>query len=384
MGLKCLMVKVSSGRNLLALVTSEEEARMLSALDERVKPSEVIVSAMISQNSEQAIVEQEILEIKRLLHKTSALIVTSSPEISQSAQVAEVVCEAHLRGIRVNTFESALLELDPSVPAHASELVRRLAVCGTHQGSLIRLYAGIKDALEPLLAALLLLALSPLVLLVALLVKLTSVGPVFYRQTRLGHHRQLFDIIKFRSMRTDAEKDGPMWASASKSDSRLTPIGGFLRATHLDEIPQIWNVVRGELSFVGPRPERPVFCQELEEKIPLFRLRTLVKPGITGWAQIRAGYANSVDDSKRKLEFDLYYILKHSPALDLRIVLDTVTVLFTGGSEGRKRERLVTARGNVSRHRMVSGVSPGLVRRAISAEAAAAREQSAVAHVEIS
>jgi lipopolysaccharide/colanic/teichoic acid biosynthesis glycosyltransferase len=374
-----MMVNLGESRNWVWLVSAGEEARVLAALEERPAPSELVVSAVVSQTADQLVVEQELVEIKRLLHEASVLVVTSTDDATGSAQVAEVVCEAHLRGLEVKTVEAALLELDPSVPAHAPALIHRVAACGVHQGPVLRFYSGLKDALEPVLALLLLLALSPLVALVALLVKLTSPGPVFYRQTRLGRNRQLFDIIKFRSMRVDAEKNGPMWAAASKTDSRLTPIGGLLRATHLDEIPQIWNVVRGELSFVGPRPERPVFCQEIEEKYPLFRLRTLVKPGITGWAQIRAGYANTIDDSKRKLEFDLFYILKHSPVLDARIVLGTVLVLFNGGSEGRKRERLVSARSKVARHR---ATLPGLARR--TGSTAAADEQSAVARVEFS
>ena len=338
---------------------------MLAALDERDASSEVLVSALISQNADQAIVEQEVLEIKKLLHGTKALVVTSASGSSQPAQIAEVICDAHLtRHPRTMTRRNRAAGAGSRAvqPAEIGELVHRLAVCGTHQDPAIRFYAAIKDAFEPLVAGLLLLALSPLVLFVALLVKLTSPGPVFYRQTRLGHRRQLFDIIKFRSMRVDAEKDGPRWASASKSDSRLTPIGGFLRATHLDEIPQIWNVVRGELSFVGPRPERPVFCQELEEKIPLFRLRTLVKPGITGWAQIRAGYANS----DRRLEAQarvrpLLYPQAYSPGLGPRVSCwIRWPFFFSGGSEGRKRERArLGPRQRIATSVQVGGQGPG-------------------------
>jgi lipopolysaccharide/colanic/teichoic acid biosynthesis glycosyltransferase len=385
-GLKCVLVRVEfsrfplpkSEKDYIFLINADEESRVHATLADRTDASEVIVSASLSQNLEQDIVEQEILEIRRLFHEASAVVV--SKDAFGSDRIAEVVCEAHLRGIEVMDFEAALLVLDPSVPADSAELIRAVALRGLHQSSMLQSYAGIKNLLEPFLASLLLLILSPLFLVVALMVKLTSPGPIFYRQTRLGYRRQLFDILKFRSMRIDAEKDGPVWASASKSDARLTPIGGFLRATHLDELPQIWNVIAGEVSFIGPRPERPVFCQELELKIPLFKLRTLVKPGITGWAQIRAGYANSVSDSKRKLEFDLYYVLKHSPWLDLRILVDTVALLFMGGSEGRKRQRVFATAPSQR------AVLPGLRRRAsvVQVETMQVREKAELTSAEIS
>ena len=152
-------------------------------------------------------------------------------------------------------------------------------------------------------------------------------------------------------MRVDAEKGIPTWAAATQSDPSLTLIGGFLRASHLDELPQLWNVIRGEVSFVGPRPERPEFVKQLTEVFPLFRLRTLVKPGITGWAQIQQGYANSFADSLRKLELDLFYIMKHSVRLDLQILMKTFLVLFTGGTEAIKRKR--TSRSRMAHPAMV-------------------------------
>jgi lipopolysaccharide/colanic/teichoic acid biosynthesis glycosyltransferase len=344
MELKCVVIRAElekilhyrQDRDFVFLLTPSDEEKLGLALDERAGRSETLVSATLFRNQENQLTAQEMHEVVRLLAGAAALVV--STEVSALDQVAELVCEANSRGVRVMELTEALLELDPRVPIDRPELVQALVRCSVHQGVSYRAYSAVKDVLEPVLAATLLMLLSPIVLLTALMVKLTSPGPVFYKQTRLGLRRELFDIIKFRSMRVDAESNGPVWAAASKSDSRLTPIGGFLRATHLDEIPQIWNVVRGELSFTGPRPERPIFCQELEQTIPLFRMRTLVKPGITGWAQVRAGYANSVNDSKRKLEFDLYYMLKRSPWMDLKIVVDTLVVLMSGGSEGRKRE----------------------------------------------
>jgi lipopolysaccharide/colanic/teichoic acid biosynthesis glycosyltransferase len=140
-------------------------------------------------------------------------------------------------------------------------------------------------------------------------------------------------------MQENAEGGVAAWSSASKTDSKLTRIGGFLRSAHLDELPQLWNIVRGEVSFIGPRPERPEFVKELTERYPLFKLRPLVKPGVTGWAQTQQGYANSYSDSLRKLELDLFYIIKFSPLLDFKIALKTIAIIFMGGTEGLKRAR---------------------------------------------
>ncbi|MGZ3697992.1 MAG: sugar transferase [Bdellovibrionota bacterium] len=249
------------------------------------------------------------------------------PGLPANPKIARVLCEAHLAGTKIQALEKVLMDLDYSVPVESEELIERMTAGRTHQSWGTRAYTAIKNVFEPVLAFVMLIPLSPILLAVAAAIKLTSPGPVFYRQTRLGYLNRPFDLIKFRSMRNDAEKDGPVWASASTSDSRLSPIGAFLRATHLDELPQLLNVIRGELSFIGPRPERPVFAEQLCEKIPLFGLRTLVKPGMSGWAQVRQGYANSIDDSKRKLELDLYYVLRQSASLDFKVILETLSVV---------------------------------------------------------
>ncbi|MEO0410707.1 MAG: TIGR03013 family XrtA/PEP-CTERM system glycosyltransferase [Pseudomonadota bacterium] len=160
----------------------------------------------------------------------------------------------------------------------------------------------------------------------AIIIKLTSPGPIFYRQERVGENGKTFRLFKFRSMRNDAEKDGvPQWAK--EADPRVTGIGKVIRATRIDEIPQILNVLRGEMSFVGPRPERPFFVDQLSEDIPYFDERHIVKPGITGWAQINYPYGASLDDSRKKLEYDLYYVKNFSVLLDLAILVQTVKVV---------------------------------------------------------
>ncbi len=179
-----------------------------------------------------------------------------------------------------------------------------------------------------IVASLILLTLSaPLIIIFGILVKLESKGPAFYRQARIGLYGQSFDIIKLRSMRQDAEIEGKaIWAS--KDDPRITMIGRFIRMTRIDELPQTWSVLKGEMSFVGPRPERPEFVSELEEKIKYYAERHMVKPGITGWAQVNYPYGASIDDSRQKLEYDLYYAKNYTPFLDLLILLQTVRVIL--------------------------------------------------------
>ena len=181
-----------------------------------------------------------------------------------------------------------------------------------------------------ILASLVLLAVaSPVMLLVALAVKLTSRGPVLYRQERLGRNGRPFELLKFRSMVEDAaKKTGPMWAAAR--DPRVTPVGRAIRTLRLDELPQLFNVLKGEMSFVGPRPERAHFVSQLEDVLPYYTLRLTVRPGITGWAQVCYRYGATVEDALEKLKYDLYYIKNNNLFLDLWIVLKTVRVVLVG------------------------------------------------------
>jgi lipopolysaccharide/colanic/teichoic acid biosynthesis glycosyltransferase len=167
----------------------------------------------------------------------------------------------------------------------------------------------------------------PVMIIVALVVKFSSPGPILLRQTRVGLHGKHFVLYKFRSMYADAEaRSGAVWAS--KDDPRITPAGRWLRRLRLDELPQFVNVVRRDMSIVGPRPERPEFSAMLEEKIPFYKQRHWVKPGITGWAQINHKYGDTVEDSMVKLEYDLYYIKHLAPALDAYIIFNTLKVML--------------------------------------------------------
>jgi sugar transferase (PEP-CTERM system associated) len=187
----------------------------------------------------------------------------------------------------------------------------------------------LRQTISALLALTLSIVTFPLIPIIALLIRLTSRGPMLYRQKRVGLRGHVFDCLKFRTMRADAEADsGPTWAS--DEDPRITTIGKFLRRTRLDEIPQIWNVLRGDMAFVGPRPERPEFVAKLSEQIPYYNVRHAVRPGITGWAQINYGYGSTVEEAKEKLRFDLYYIRNVSVTLDLLIVFYTIRAVIRG------------------------------------------------------
>jgi sugar transferase (PEP-CTERM system associated) len=177
-----------------------------------------------------------------------------------------------------------------------------------------------------------LVAMAPLCLLVALIVKLESHGPIFYRQERVGLNGRVFRLWKFRSMQVGAEADGvPRWAAAH--DNRVTRFGWFIRKCRIDEIPQVLNVLSGEMSFIGPRPERPFFVDQLKQKIPYYDMRHRVRPGITGWAQVNHPYGASIDDAKQKLSYDLYYLKNNDLLLDLAILIQTVrVVLFSQGA----------------------------------------------------
>ncbi len=173
-----------------------------------------------------------------------------------------------------------------------------------------------------------LVAATPIFLLAALAIKLDSRGPIFFTQERVGKDGRKFKLIKFRTMRTDAESNGAVWAE--ENDQRVTRVGKVLRTTRVDEIPQFWNVLKGVMSFIGPRPERPEFIQMLNDEIPFYSLRHAVRPGITGWAQINYRYGASMEDSLIKLQYDLFYIKNLSPMLDLQIFLRTIRVVLSG------------------------------------------------------
>ncbi len=189
-----------------------------------------------------------------------------------------------------------------------------------------RFYDPFKRSIEFLAAVLIGIVLLPIEILIAFIVKATSRGPAIYKQARIGRSNRTFTLYKFRTMRADAERNGAQWAA--KNDARVTPVGKVLRASHLDELPQLWNIVKGDLSFVGPRPERPEIVEKLKVRIPFYDVRLLVTPGVTGWAQIHHRADLTTEDVKEKLQYDVYYLKNRSPILDLAIILKTLKSIF--------------------------------------------------------
>jgi len=264
------------------------------------------------------------------------------PELAARLQISEIVLAVRdrrsgglpvqdllrckLRGIRVLELSSFFERENGHLQIDSMNASWMILAEGFHQG-IVR--DTIKRLFDLLVSAAMLVVTLPIMALAALLIKLESPGPVLYRQERVGQGGNNFTILKFRSMGVDAEKDGkPRWAG--QNDSRITLTGRFIRRTRIDELPQIFNVFFGDMSFVGPRPERPYFVQDLTQKIPYYGVRHTVKPGITGWAQVRYAYGATDEDAMHKLQYDLYYVKNHSLFLDLMILFQTAQVVLWG------------------------------------------------------
>lgn len=234
--------------------------------------------------------------------------------------------DCRLSGVRVTDLARYFERVHGQVPIESLKVSWLIYGEGFRQNGMRN---GVKRCLDLVLSAVLLAISLPIVLVVALLIMLEGGGPIIYRQERVGFRGRTFTAYKLRSMALDAEKDGrATWASAN--DARITRVGKFIRRTRIDELPQLFNVLKGEMSFVGPRPERPEFVAMLTEQIPFYAVRHSVRPGLTGWAQVRYSYGASVEQSVRKLEYDLYYVKNHTLMLDLLILLETVRVVLLG------------------------------------------------------
>ena len=234
--------------------------------------------------------------------------------------------ECKLRGVQITDLQSFFERELGQVRLDTLKASWLIFGEGCRQG-LIR--ETIKRLFDLIASGALLLVTLPITIATALLIRLEGGGPIFYRQERVGQAGRVFEILKFRSMKNDAERDGkPQWATSR--DARTTRVGRFIRRTRIDELPQVINVLRGEMSFVGPRPERPFFVRQLVQDIPFYAARHSVKPGITGWAQVRYPYGASLDDASKKLQYDLYYVKNHTLFLDLLILIETVEVVLWG------------------------------------------------------
>jgi exopolysaccharide biosynthesis polyprenyl glycosylphosphotransferase len=256
-------------------------------------------------------------------------IIVADVDIEEGSAAAEALIDFKLRGVKI---ERAIESFEKTA--------RKIWLQGLTSKSVIfangygpsKFYLGCKRTFDLIVSVVLFILTAPLMALIAAAIKLESPGPSVFKQERVGFQGKKFTVYKFRSMRQDAEKDtGPAWAK--KDDDRVTRVGAILRKCRLDELPQIYNVIRGEMSFIGPRPERPYFVDLLKGKVPYYELRHYIKPGVTGWAQVMYPYGASVEDAYQKLQYDLYYAKHMSLSLDLSIVFRTLKVVCAG--EGR-------------------------------------------------
>ncbi len=239
-----------------------------------------------------------------------------------SPEIARFIVTETLKGTPVYTFAELYASFLGRVPLEYIDP----DLLGTRASSSI--YKGVKRIVELLIATIFFVPAAVIGLIIAISIKVDSKGPVFFIQERVGQNGRPFKLIKFRTMHNNSELDGPQFAK--ENDSRVTKVGKVLRKTRLDELPQIINVIRGDMSFVGPRPEQIPFARQFEEKIPYYNLRYYLKPGLTGWAQINRGYTSGLDDTKEKLEYDLFYLRYESPWLDLLILFKTMKIVLTG------------------------------------------------------
>lgn len=238
----------------------------------------------------------------------------------------ELLLSMKSRGVQIQDGIEFYEQVTGKIPIESLRLGALLFSSGFHISRFLEIYKRLASIAVSIVGLVLSLPLFPLVVLA---IKLTSPGHLLYKQKRVGKNDKIFYCYKFRTMRADAEADtGPTWAG--DDDPRITSVGRFLRTTRLDEIPQLWNVLKGDMSLVGPRPERPEFIGWLKQEIPYYSLRHAVRPGITGWAQIRYKYGNSVEDAKEKLRYDLFYIKNTAPGLDALILLQTIKTILLG------------------------------------------------------
>ena len=288
-------------------------------------PSALVIPAQEREDTVFVDVEADYPTLIRMAENgTISRVVVRDAAIQQDSDVARALIDLKLRGVQIETVADSFERENRKVWVEG--LSPKQLIFGAGFG-VSKVYLELKRALDVVLAFALLILTAPLMAITAIAIKLDSAGPAIFSQERVGLRGRRFMVHKFRSMRLDAERQtGPMWAK--ENDDRITRIGAFLRKTRIDELPQLWNVLRGEMSFVGPRPERPYFVELLKEKIPYWDLRHYVKPGITGWAQVMYRYGASVDDAYHKLEYDLYYAKKLSFRLDVLILLKTIGVVI--------------------------------------------------------
>ncbi|AIT81751.1 MULTISPECIES: TIGR03013 family XrtA/PEP-CTERM system glycosyltransferase [Novosphingobium] len=318
----------SAFRRRVLVLGAGARAQRLRQLGERPESGFVIVGYIAMSEAhpvvEEAIARGAIHNLTRYVENLGVSEVVLALEERRNALPLKDLLRIKTAGVHVNEFSSFLERETGRVDLDTVNPSWLIFSDGFSSGRMISSAA--KRLFDIGASALLLTLTAPVIVLFAIIVKIDSKGPAFYRQSRVGLFGQSFNVIKLRSMRTDAEAAGAQWAS--KDDPRVTRVGKFIRLTRIDELPQAWTVLKGEMSFVGPRPERPEFVADLEEQLPFYAERHMVKPGITGWAQINYPYGASIEDSRNKLEYDLYYAKNYTPFLDLLIILQTLRVVL--------------------------------------------------------
>ena len=324
--------RASRPQSRVLIFGSDTPGQLVGKTLREADPRTRIVGYYPGPNEARSVVNaNELLSDRRSLRdcarelKVDEIVVALAERRGGSMPLRELL-DCKIGGIRVSDLSS-----------HFEKLLGQIRIDHLHAGWLIfgdgfaqGLYRTSAKRLFDVLCALLLLVLAaPVSLVTALAIALDSKGPVFYRQERVGHAGRTFPVLKFRSMRVDAERSGqPQWAAAK--DERVTRVGAVIRQLRIDELPQLINVLRGEMSLVGPRPERPYFVDQLTREIPYYAVRHSVKPGVTGWAQVRYQYGATVADSLEKLQYDLYYVKNHSLFLDIVILFETIGVVLSG------------------------------------------------------
>ena len=318
----------SAFRRRVMVLGSGDRAQRLRELGDLPESGFVCVSYIAMNDGErvveEAISREAIHDLGRFVENLGVSEVVLALQERRNALPLKDLLRIKTKGVHVNDFSSFLeretgrVDLDTVNPSWL--------IFSDGFSSSRMLSSAAKRVFDIVASSLLLLITFPIILLFAILVKMDSKGPAFFRQKRVGLFGEGFDVIKLRSMSADAEKDGAKWAE--ENDPRVTRIGRLIRKVRIDELPQTWSVLKGQMSFVGPRPEVPTFVEDLEEQLPFYAERHMVKPGITGWAQINYPYGASIEDSRKKLEYDLYYAKNYTPFLDLVILLQTVRVVL--------------------------------------------------------
>jgi len=325
------LLGTSAFRRRVLVLGAGRRAQRLRDLANRQGSGFVIVGFIgMSENKplvEEAINRSAIHDLSRFVENLGVSEVVLALEERRNALPLKDLLRIKTAGVHVNDFSSFIERETGRVDLDSVNPSWLIFSDGFSSGRMMSSIA--KRIFDVMASSLLLVVTWPIIALFALLVKLDSKGPAFFRQTRVGLYGESFDVIKLRSMRSDAERAGEAkWAQ--ENDPRVTRIGRFIRKVRIDELPQTWSVLKGDMSFVGPRPERPEFVTDLEDKLPYYAERHMVKPGITGWAQINYPYGASIEDARHKLEYDLYYAKNYTPFLDLLILLQTFRVILWG------------------------------------------------------